>query len=125
MSDEQLSTIIEQNETLISIQENIDTQISVQDSTINSQISTMDSKNDSNISYIQSQISVLNSNLENINNSQGGYTKEQVLANNEAFYSDFVYMKEGMTFQFIFIGVLIAGVIITLIVKGFFKHVSN
>lgn len=67
----------------------------------------------------------INQKLIDINNAQGAYTLEQTLANNESFYKDFVAIKETMTYQFIFLGVLIAFCAVILVVKGFFKHVSH
>jgi len=122
-----MATVEELLETLISIEEENQTIESTQDSTINSEIEE-----------IKTQINILSSGqvdettpnyilngLQLINASQGAYTSDQVLENNSAYYSDIKSIKEMFQYQFIIFGVIIAFFIVILIIKGFFKNVSN
>lgn len=132
-----MATVEELLETLISI----DTEIKLieegqtfQNETISSDIQTLTS----DIAVIKQQNLELSSGyvdettpnyilngLNLVNASQGAYTSDQVLENNEALYKDVRGMKEMINYQFIFMGVIIAFFIVILIVKGFFKNVSH
>lgn len=139
-----MATVEELLETLISVQE--ETQ-SIEE-TQSSDIQTLTSQNITITSELQSLTSdmevlklqnlelssgyvdettpnYLNQNLLNIFNAQGGYLKEETLANNTAYYKAVVEQNELMTFQLILLGVFIAFFIVLLVVKGFFKHVSS
>lgn len=80
---------------------------------------------DLKLTDLKLKIDLINENLLLINGSQGEYTVEETLANNEALYTDVRAIKEMATYQFIFLGVIMAFFIVILVIKGFFKGVSS
>ena len=132
-----MATVEELLETLISIETEIkliEEGQTFQGETITSDIQTLTSE----ITEIKEQINILSSGqidettpnyistkLDLINASQGAYISDQVLENNALYYEEIVSIKEMFSYQFIFIGVMIAFFIVILVIKGFFKHVSS
>ena len=132
-----MATVEELLETLISVQEETQGIEETQSSDIQvltSQIEILTSdmvvlKEQSNIlssgQVDETTPNYLLNGLNLINASQGAYTSDQVLENNELYFKDIRGINEMITYQFIFMGVIIAFFIVVLIIKGFFKSVSN
>lgn len=111
--EELLEELIEVEESAWSDEFNIDSSMAIQLQSMSSKIDVLSSENQ-----------VLSSQLDNINQSQGAYTSEEIRANNSSFYSDFVSIKEMQQYQFIFFGVIVGLLIILVAIKGFSKNVS-
>jgi hypothetical protein len=116
-----MATVEELLETLISVQESSAVEQSSADSSISSALQEINSGYQADTTtpnYIMSGLSLINA-------SQGAYTSDEVIANNNSYYSDFVSIKELLTYQFIFFGAVIGFFLIWSVVKGFFKNVSS
>ena len=129
-----MATVEELLETLISIEIENQGIENTQDLTVNSYFETLSS----DIVLLNEKVEILSSGnvdettpnyllngINLINASQGAYTSDEVLANNELYFKDVRGINEMITYQFIFMGVIIAFFIVVLIIKGFFKSVSN
>lgn len=113
-----MATVEELLESLISVQESSASAQSSDMEVIKQSLSEIKSGYESDLTtpnYLRSGLSELNN----------GYTSGQVQENNSLFYSDIVSIKELMTYQFIFFGVVIGFFLIWALIRGLFKNVSN
>lgn len=113
---------------MATVEELLETLISVEESSASSQSSNMELIKQS-LTEIKNGYEADNTTpnylRSGLNDLKFGYTSEQVQQNNTLFYSDVVAIKELVTYQFVFFGVVIGFFLIWAIVKGLFKNVSH
>lgn len=77
---------------------------------------------DLELAALQLKIDLINENLLLVNDSQGGYLKEEILSNNDWYYNQVSEINTKISYSFVFLGVIAGVVLAFVIISIFFKR---
>lgn len=77
---------------------------------------------DLELAALQLKIDLINESLLLINGSQGEYTVEETLANNEWYYNQVSEINTKISYSFVFLGIITGVVLAYVIMSIFFKR---
>lgn len=77
---------------------------------------------DLELAALQLKIDLINESLLLINGSQGEYTVEETLANNEWYYNQVSEINTKISYSFVFLGIITGVVLAFVIISLFFKR---
>jgi hypothetical protein len=72
---------------------------------------------------VKDEFLLMNEKLQLINDSQGGYLKEEVLSNNDWYYNQVSEINEKLSYNFVFLGVVTGIVFAFMVVSAFLRKV--